>query len=423
MNSVERVHTALKLGQPDRVPVIEFVVDEKVARAAVPGCRDVADCMDRLDMDGVGCGALFEKVRDNPDGSYTDEWGVSYLPGPEAVAHPLRGPIATLDDARAYTPPDPDAPHRLGKLPDLVARYKGKRAICFHHRAAFMWSAYLMGLDNMLMNLLAEPELVELTMEKVLRCNMRIVQRAIRAGAEVIILGDDYAGNHGPMMSPALFRHFVLPPLAKMIAMIHDEGALCIKHSDGDLYPLLDDDRLGRSRRHQPHRAGRRHGAEEGQATRRRQGLPDRQHRLRAPAAARHAGAGARGRAPGHRRCRARRRLHPHVVQQHPFLVQPAELRRDGAGLSRVRPLPPAQMTSRIGAQAALREILCADSEAGPTADAYIIDRCAGCVAATQRRRLRIRAPVGRPCDICTQPRKGPTVPNRSIENCWRRER
>ena len=240
MNSVERVLTALRLGRPDRVPVLEFVVDEKVARAAAPGCRDVADCMDRLDMDGVGCGARFEVVSHNPDGSYIDEWGVSYLPGPEAVAHPLRGPIATLDDARAYAPPDPDAPGRLGKLPDLVARYKGKRAICFHHRAAFMWSAYLMGLDNMLMNLLAEPELVEVTMEKVLRCNMRIVQRAIRAGAEIIILGDDYAGNAGPMMSPDLFRRFLLPPLAKMIALIHDEGAFCIKHSDGNLYPLLD---------------------------------------------------------------------------------------------------------------------------------------------------------------------------------------
>ena len=241
MNSVERVHTALKLGQPDRVPVLEFIVDEKVARAAVPGCRDVADCMDRLDMDGVGCSAFFKTIRTNTDGSYTDEWGVSYLPGPEAVAHPLRGPITTLEDALAYTPPDPDAPPRLGKLPDLVARYKGKRAICFHHRAAFMWSAYLMGLDNMLMNLLAEPELVTVVMEKVLRCNMRIVQRAIRTGAEVIVLGDDYAGNSGPMMSPELFREFLLPPLKKMIAMIHDEGALCVKHSDGDLYPLLND--------------------------------------------------------------------------------------------------------------------------------------------------------------------------------------
>ena len=42
--------------------------------------------MDRRDMDGVGCGAFFAKVRDNADGSYTDEWGVSYLPGPEVVA-------------------------------------------------------------------------------------------------------------------------------------------------------------------------------------------------------------------------------------------------------------------------------------------------------------------------------------------------
>ncbi len=240
MNSVERVHTALTLGQPDRVPVLEFVVDEKIARATVPGCLDVADCMNQLDMDGVGCGAAFAVVSHHADGSYTDEWGVRYLPGPEAVAHPLAGPIATLEDTTGYTPPDPEAPHRLGKLPDLVRRYKGKRAICFHHRAAFMWSAYLMGLDNLLMNFLADPELVEVTMEKVLRCNMRIVQRAIRAGAEVIILGDDYAGNLGPMMSPAHFQQFILPCLKRMIAMIHDEGALCIKHSDGNLYPLLD---------------------------------------------------------------------------------------------------------------------------------------------------------------------------------------
>jgi uroporphyrinogen decarboxylase len=240
MNSVERVKTALRRGQPDRVPVLEFVIDEKVAREAVPGCLDVADCMDRLDMDGVGCGALFARVRENPDGSYVDEWRVSYLPGREAVAHPLRGPIETLEDALAYQPPDPDAPHRLGKLPQLVERYKGRRAICFHHRAAFMWSAYLMGLDTILMNLIAEPELVEAVMDKVLACNMRIVQRAIQAGAEVVILGDDYAGNNGPLMSPALFREFILPRLRRMIDLIHAEGALCIKHSDGNLYPLLD---------------------------------------------------------------------------------------------------------------------------------------------------------------------------------------
>jgi len=240
MNSVDRVRTALRLGQPDRVPVVEFLIDRKVFRAAVPGCRDMADCMDRLDMDGVACGALFARVSEHADGSFVDEWGVTYKPNPEAVAHPLRGPIRSLADARAYEPPDPAAPHRLGKLPELVDRYKGRRVICFHHRAAFMWSAYLMGIDRILMDLLAEPETVEIVLDKVLACNMEIVRRAIRAGAEVIVLGDDYASNHGPMMSPAVFRHFLLPRLAKMVDMIHEEGALCVKHSDGDLYPILE---------------------------------------------------------------------------------------------------------------------------------------------------------------------------------------
>jgi uroporphyrinogen decarboxylase len=240
MDSVERVKAALRRDQPDRVPVVEFVVDPKVARMAVPGCRDVADCMDRLDMDGVGCGAHFASIREEADGTFVDEWGVTYKRNSEAVAHPLRGPIGSIDDARAYTPPDPGAPGRLGQLPELVQRYKGRRAILFHHRAAFMWSAYLMGIDRILMAFLAEPETAEIVLDKVLDCNLEIVRRAIRAGAEVIILGDDYASNHGPLMSPAMFDQFIVPRLRKMIDLIHEEGALCIKHSDGNLYPILE---------------------------------------------------------------------------------------------------------------------------------------------------------------------------------------
>lgn len=241
MNSVERVHAALRLEQPDRVPLLEFVIDEKVARAILPGMRDVPDFMDRMDLDGVGCGAYFAKVRENDDGTYVDEWGVTYKSGgTEAVPHPLRGPIETMEDAGAYVPPDPDAPHRLGALPDIVARYKGKRAICFHHRAVFMWAAYLMGLDNLLAALLAEPDLAALVMDKVLEANMRVVRNAIHAGAELIILGDDYAHNRGLMMSPALFEELILPRLTKMVRMIKEEGAFCIKHSDGNIYPILE---------------------------------------------------------------------------------------------------------------------------------------------------------------------------------------
>jgi uroporphyrinogen decarboxylase len=241
MNSVERVMTAMRRGQPDRVPVLEFVIDEKVWRRAVPEATDAGDAMDRLGMDGVGCGARFRRVEELADGSYLDEWGVAYRPGVEAVAHPVRGPIASMADAESYTPPDPEQEGRLGELPELVRRYKGKRAICFHHRAAFMWSAYLLGIENLLMAFLTDPPMAATVMDKVLDVNMRVVQRAVQAGAEVIVLGDDYAANNGPMFSPANFAEFVKPRLAKMVAMIHDEGAMVIKHSDGNIYPILED--------------------------------------------------------------------------------------------------------------------------------------------------------------------------------------
>ena len=73
-----------------------------------------------------------------------DEWGVLYKEGgSEAISHPIKGPIQTMCDLEHYVPPDPDAPHRLGNLPELVKRFKGRKAIIFLQRAAFIWSATL----------------------------------------------------------------------------------------------------------------------------------------------------------------------------------------------------------------------------------------------------------------------------------------
>ena len=41
-------------------------------------------------------------------------------------------------------------------------------------------------------------------------------------------------------MSPAVFRQFILPRLKRMIDIIHQEGAFCIKHTDGNINQLLE---------------------------------------------------------------------------------------------------------------------------------------------------------------------------------------
>jgi uroporphyrinogen decarboxylase len=239
MNARERVFTALERKEPDMVPVLEFVIDPKVAQKADPEAKDTNDFRVRNGMDAVGCSAYF-KVLGEENGYVIDEWGVKYKENAEIVKHPVTGPIKTFEDLKKYKPMEPDAEHRFAELKETVKKYKGEMAITFHHRAAFMWSAYLMGLDYLLMSLYVDPDLVEAVMDMVLEINIAIVRRAIREGAEVILLGDDYATNTGPLMSPVMFRQFILPRLQKMVDAVHEEGAYAVKHSDGNLMPIID---------------------------------------------------------------------------------------------------------------------------------------------------------------------------------------
>lgn len=240
LSSLERVAAAFT-GQPlDRVPIIEFVIDAKVAQALYPAARDVPEVMDLLGLDAVSAGPVWHRVPEEGT-EWLDEWGVRYRAGVQVLAHPIAGPIASADDLARYQPPDPDAPWRLDALRDVVGRFKGRRSIWFHHRAAFMWSAYLAGLERVLEWMYTEPDLVQALFTRVAEVNERIIRNAIRAGAEVIVLGDDYASNQAPLFSPAHFNQFVRPHLARMVAAIHDEGARVVKHTDGNIWPIIAD--------------------------------------------------------------------------------------------------------------------------------------------------------------------------------------
>ena len=103
-----------------------------------------------------------------------------------------------------------------------------------------MWSVFLMGMDKLMMAMALEPGFVHELFSRVADVNIAIIRRAVRAGADTISLGDDYCGNKGSLMSPKMFREFILPHLKRAVTAIHEEGAKCIKHCDGNIWPLLD---------------------------------------------------------------------------------------------------------------------------------------------------------------------------------------
>ena len=59
------------------------------------------------------------------------------------------------------------------------------------------------------------------------------------AGVEVGLLCSDYCYNTGPFLSPQNFAEFVQPYLAKIISAAKKAGLYTIKHTDGDIMPIL----------------------------------------------------------------------------------------------------------------------------------------------------------------------------------------
>lgn len=65
-------------------------------------------------------------------------------------------------------------------------------------------------------------------------------KKAADAGFDSFILCSDYCYNSGPFLSPEMFGEFVTPYLKKIIKSIRQSGAYAIKHTDGDIMPILD---------------------------------------------------------------------------------------------------------------------------------------------------------------------------------------
>jgi len=65
-------------------------------------------------------------------------------------------------------------------------------------------------------------------------------KRLIDAGMDSFVLCSDYCFNAGPFMSPAMFSEFVTPYLHQIISETKRAGAYCIKHTDGNIMPILD---------------------------------------------------------------------------------------------------------------------------------------------------------------------------------------
>ena len=238
MTSAERVMCVLRNEEPDRIPHFEWIIDTQVREAILPGCS-MEEFTLRMGLDAILTSPDIAREQIS-ESRYRNEYGVVLQKTEEEYAVPVEGPIKTMEDLQNYQAPDPLAPGRFDSLKRLVSLYKGKLAIGVHLNDVFSIPRALLGYEGFLMSLAAEPELAQGVIDLSVELNLAYVKECARYGADFVMTGDDYASTEGPLMSPKTFRELMLPGAKKVFAGFKEAGMMTIKHTDGNIEPLLD---------------------------------------------------------------------------------------------------------------------------------------------------------------------------------------
>ena len=229
MNSRDRILSTLNHQTPDRTPRFEVWID---ALHAELGASDPYQAYAELGQDAVLMPAE-SLPESNAWKTGVDEWGRVWNDGQYTG-----GVLDTAADLQHYSPPISLAQHLFDpqRISALRAQYSEHCLFYGTHIGPFMNSYMAMGLERFCMRLADDPGFIHALMHARTDWCLAVFSRAVELGAEVIVMGDDSAHHGGPMISPRMWREFVLPCHRRIVESL---PVPVIWHSDGDITKLL----------------------------------------------------------------------------------------------------------------------------------------------------------------------------------------
>ena len=240
MSHKERVMQALNHKRPDVCPYnIGFTT---------PAAAKMAEYYDDENFhEKLGCHmAMMEPA---PPGAWTeiepgywrDQFGVVWNRTIDRdIGNPHAYPLADGDlDKLEF--PDPVAPERFARLDGFCENHKddflaGAIGFSLFERA---WT--LRGMEQLLVDMIADPPFVEALFEKITEWNLCMIDRMCEFPLDAIHTGDDWGSQHGLIMGPKLWRKFIKPQVKRMFERSKSHGKWVSIHSCGDIREILGD--------------------------------------------------------------------------------------------------------------------------------------------------------------------------------------
>jgi uroporphyrinogen decarboxylase len=254
----ENVFRALRRDNPESVPFDFYLcpaqVDEFKKRTGTSAYEEYFN----FPMRSVGPGSTkltidYKKFYKNlPEKaeplSWLSEWGVMGIAGSMAHFQEMLHPMAdfqSIEEIESYPFPDLNEDYRWEGVHKKVSELKEKDLIVIGsmQMTIFETAWYLRGMDNFMVDMLAEPEFAEVLMDKITEIRSGMAERYAKAEVDILSLGDDVATQLDMMMSPELWRKLIKPRLAKVISSAKKckPDILIFYHGDGNMQKIIPD--------------------------------------------------------------------------------------------------------------------------------------------------------------------------------------
>jgi uroporphyrinogen decarboxylase len=183
---------------------------------------------------------------------FTDEFGVTWSMPEDSpryfdITHsPLAG--LSLDEIKAYPFPRGDDPTRFEGLREealRITRDTPCAVISGISGVVYEICWYMRGLENLFADMIERPQVLEAIIDRTLQFWLDWFRLFLdEAGdiVDVIMIGDDLAGQKGPLFSPAIYRSIVKPRQKRLVQYIRSRTKAKIwYHSCGSVLQYIPD--------------------------------------------------------------------------------------------------------------------------------------------------------------------------------------
>jgi uroporphyrinogen decarboxylase len=248
MNSKRRILTALNNGQPDRVPIIEAIDDVIILAIGQILGFDTGGSQGEMYctfIEEMGLDATISAVSDGrePFGNnlVRNRDGLIFRLSEQGEAVIVDGPIKESSDLRGYDLKKPSFDD-FAATQHIVERVGSEKAHFVSVTDPFKAGWLLRGgMEIYLMDYVLNPQLVHDMARIATDHNLAVIELAAQMGVDGFFMGGDLASEQTTLMSPRHYREYIKPYQTELVDYAHQHGLKFIKHTDGNMWPILDD--------------------------------------------------------------------------------------------------------------------------------------------------------------------------------------